>query len=86
MAGLRVTIAGSPFDHWLYHFVLAFSRWECFHVAKRSESFEALFTDLQNTLWLSRRCPRENHMLHTRSNRAQAHENGYGLILRMCQP
>ncbi|MGF6659072.1 hypothetical protein QF000_000716 [Paraburkholderia atlantica] len=28
MAELRVTIAGVPFEHRLYHFVLAFSRWE----------------------------------------------------------
>ena len=28
MGDLRVTIAGAPFDHRLYHFVLAFSRWE----------------------------------------------------------
>ncbi|MCG1042471.1 hypothetical protein KQH60_07895 [Mycetohabitans sp. B8] len=85
MAGLRVTIAGSPFDHRLYHFVLAFSRWEYFHVAKRSERFESLFTDLQNTLGLFRSCPREHRMLGTRNNRVQAHKHGYGLILPMCQ-
>ncbi|PPB83825.1 hypothetical protein B0O95_1056 [Mycetohabitans endofungorum] len=85
MAGLRVTIASAPFDHRLYHFVLDFSHWEYAHVAKGSESFKALSTDLQNTLWLPRSCPRENRMLHTRNNRVQAHENGYGLILPMCQ-
>jgi len=28
MAELRITIASVPFAHILYHFVLAFSRWE----------------------------------------------------------
>jgi hypothetical protein len=28
-----VTIAGAPFDHRLYHFVLTFSRWEYVHVS-----------------------------------------------------
>ena len=47
---LRVTIAGAPFDHLIYHFVLTYSNWEtgtiCF-----SESFESLSEGLQNALW-----------------------------------
>lgn len=50
MNELKVTIAGQPFDHLLYHFVLTYSNWEtgtiCF-----SESFEALAGGLQNALW-----------------------------------
>lgn len=50
MKKLDVTIAGEPFDHLLYHFVLTYSNWEtgtiCF-----SESFEALSEGLQNALW-----------------------------------
>lgn len=50
MSDLKVTIAGIPFDHMLYHFVLTWSNWEhgtvCF-----SESFESLSTGLQNVLW-----------------------------------
>lgn len=50
MKKLGVTIAGEPFDHLLYHFVLTYSNWEtgtiCF-----SESFEALSEGLQNALW-----------------------------------
>ena len=47
---LGVTIAGEPFPHLLYHFVLTYSNWEtgtiCF-----SESFESLSEGLQNALW-----------------------------------
>jgi hypothetical protein len=50
MSALRVTIAGQPFPHMLYHFVLTYSNWEtvslCF-----SESFEALADGLQNALF-----------------------------------
>jgi hypothetical protein len=48
---MRVTIAGQPFDHLIYHFVLTYSNWEagtiCF-----SESYESLADGLQNALWL----------------------------------
>lgn len=47
---LGVTIAGQPFDHLIYHFVLTYSNWEtgtiCF-----SESFESLSQGLQNALF-----------------------------------
>jgi hypothetical protein len=50
MAALGVTIAGQPFPHMIYHFVLTYSNWEtgtiCF-----SESFESLAQGLQNALW-----------------------------------
>jgi hypothetical protein len=50
MDSLGVTIAGSRFDHLVYHFVLPYSNWEtgtvCF-----SESFESLSDGLQNALW-----------------------------------
>src|SRR3954463_978785 len=50
MGDLGVTIAGEPFDHLVYHFVLTYSNWEtgtiCF-----SESFEGLNEGLQNALW-----------------------------------
>jgi len=60
MAELRVTIAGVPFEHRLYHFVLAFSRWEYVNVVEGGESFEALSTGLQNALWQAGGCPREH--------------------------
>jgi hypothetical protein len=50
MRGLKVTIAGVPFMHLLYHFVLTYSNWEsvtlCF-----TETFEALIEGLQEALW-----------------------------------
>jgi len=50
MNKLDITIAGQPFDHLIYHFVLTYSNWEtgtiCF-----SESFESLSQGLQNALW-----------------------------------
>jgi hypothetical protein len=50
MNDLQVTIAGAPFPHLLYHFVLTCSNWEhvtlCF-----SESFASLSAGLQNALW-----------------------------------
>ena len=50
MTGLGITLAGRPFEHLVYHFVLTYSNWEtgtiCF-----SESFESLSDGLQNALW-----------------------------------
>ncbi|HTE19189.1 MAG TPA: IS21 family transposase, partial [Armatimonadota bacterium] len=50
LSELGVTLAGQPFPHLLYHFVLTYSNWEtgslCF-----SESFESLSTGLQQALW-----------------------------------
>ena len=42
MGELGVTIANAPFAHILYHFVLAFSRWEHVEGVEGGESFEAL--------------------------------------------
>jgi hypothetical protein len=39
---LGVSIAGTPLDHRLYHFRLAFSGWEQAHVVSGGESFVAL--------------------------------------------
>lgn len=59
MTALRITIAGLPFEHLVYHFVLTYSNWEwgsiCF-----SESFEALADGLQDALWHLGGVPREH--------------------------
>src|ERR1700730_5924968 len=60
MSKLCVTIGGAPFGHRLYHFVLAFSRWEYANVVEGGESFEALAAGLQNALWQAGGCPREH--------------------------
>jgi len=60
MGDLRVTISNAPFDHILYHFVLAFSRWEHVEVVESGESFEALSKGLQNALWQAGGAPMEH--------------------------
>ena len=60
MGELRITIANAPFAHILYHFVLAFSRWEHAEVVEGGESFEALSKGLQNALWQAGGAPQEH--------------------------
>ena len=60
MGELCITIAGALFAHLLYHFVLAFSRWEHVEVVAGGESFEALSMGLQNALWQAGGAPREH--------------------------
>src|SRR5450759_5380880 len=60
MGDLLITIAGVMFAHILYHFVLAFSRWEHVEVVAGGESFEALSKGLQNALWQAGGAPQEH--------------------------
>jgi hypothetical protein len=60
MEKLGETIAGVAFAHLLYHFVLAFSRWEYASVVDGGESFQALAAGLQNALWQAGGCPSEH--------------------------
>jgi len=57
---LGVSIAGTPLDHRLYHFRLAFSGWEQAHVVLGGESFVALAEGLQNALWSLGGAPEEH--------------------------
>jgi hypothetical protein len=50
MSELEVTLAGQPFAHLVYHFVLTYSNWETVTICF-SESFESLSEGLQNALW-----------------------------------
>ena len=50
MGKLGITIAGQPFDHLIYHFVLTYSNWETGSICY-SESFESLSEGLQAALW-----------------------------------
>jgi hypothetical protein len=50
MDDLGITIAGVPFPHLLYHFVLTYSNIEAVHLCF-SESFEALAEGLESCLW-----------------------------------
>jgi len=60
MGTLRITIGGTAFAHILYHFVLAFSRWEHVEVVEGGESFEALSKGLQNAVWQAGGTPQEH--------------------------
>ena len=57
---LGVTIAGAPFPHRLFHFVLAYSGWEHVAVVLGGESYTALAENLQNALWTLGGVPREH--------------------------
>ena len=45
-----ITLAGQPFAHMLYHFVLTYSNWETGTIC-HTESFANLSEGLQNALW-----------------------------------
>ena len=47
---LGITLAGQPFAHMLYHFVLTYSNWETGTIC-HTESFASLSEGLQNALW-----------------------------------
>jgi len=59
MGKLGVTIAGEPFGHLLYHFVLTYSNWEAVMICP-SESFESLSAGLQGALWRLGGAPAEH--------------------------
>ena len=59
MGSLGVMIAGAPFPHLLYHFVLTYSNWEWVSVFY-TESFEALSEGLQGALWRLGGVPQEH--------------------------
>jgi hypothetical protein len=50
LTDLEITIAGQPFAHMLYHFVLTYSNWETGTICY-TESFASLSEGLQNALW-----------------------------------
>jgi transposase len=59
MKSLGITIAGVPFDHLVYHFVLNYSNWEYVEIAI-SESYAALSQGIQNALWTLGAAPDEH--------------------------
>jgi hypothetical protein len=50
LTDLAITIAGEPFAHMLFHFVLRYSNWETGTICY-TESFASLSEGLQNALW-----------------------------------
>lgn len=59
MRELDITIAGEPFAHLLYHFVLTYSNWEWAQICP-SESFESLSAGMQGALWRLGGVPKEH--------------------------
>ncbi len=47
---VRITIAGMPYEHLLYHYRLAYSGWQYVQIIEGGESFIALAEGLQNAL------------------------------------
>jgi hypothetical protein len=47
---IEITIAGTPFEHLLYHYRLGYSGWQYAHIIQGGESFIALAEGLQNAL------------------------------------
>jgi hypothetical protein len=60
MGDLKVTVAGQPLDHLLYHFRLVWSGFEHAHVILGGESYVALAEGLQNALWALGGSPRHH--------------------------
>ena len=56
----RVTIAGKPFDHLLYHFRLAYSHWSFMKVIQGGESYTALAEGLTEALQKLGGAPKEH--------------------------
>ncbi len=50
LKGITITIAGTPFEHLLYHYRLGYSGWQYAHIIQGGESFIALAEGLQNAL------------------------------------
>lgn len=69
MNDLKVTIAGHPLEHLVYHFVLTYSNWEWATICG-AESFESLSEGLQESLWRLEGVPRRH-----RSDRLSAAVN-----------
>ena len=57
---VKITIAGKPFEHLLYHYCLACSGWQYVQVNLGGESFIALCQGLQNAIEKSGGCPLEH--------------------------
>ena len=97
MGSLGVTIAGQPFEHLLYHFVLTYSNWESVTLCY-SESFESLSNGFQNAVSQLGAIPNRhrtdrlsaavNNLSETRdfTSRYQGLMDHYGISMEKIQP
>ena len=63
MNDMAITLAGDPFPHRLFHFVLTYSNVEAVSICQ-SESFEALAEGLEHALWQLGGVPKEHRTDH----------------------
>src|SRR6266576_5036909 len=63
MEDLGITIAGEPFPHMLYHFVLTYSNTEAASICF-SETFEALAEGIEKALWQFGGVPKQHRTDH----------------------
>jgi hypothetical protein len=86
LTDLGITLAGQPFPHMLYHFVLTYSNWETGTICQ-SESFASLSEGLQNALWelggvpLLHRTDRMTAAVNNLTEQAEF-QKSYGALLR----
>jgi hypothetical protein len=86
LTDLQIMIAGQPFAHMLYHFVLTYSNWETGTICP-SESFSSLSEGLQNALWelggvpLLHRTDRMTAAVNNLTEQAEF-QKGYQALLR----
>ena len=57
---VKITIAGKPFEHLLYHYRLTYSGWQYAEIIEGGESFIALSEGLQNALFASGGAPKQH--------------------------
>ena len=74
LKGMEITLNGSPFEHLLYHYRLAYSGWQYAQIIQGGESFVALSEGLQNALAASGGAPQE----HRTDSLSAAYRNSGG--------
>ena len=74
LKGVEITINGTPFEHLIYHYRLAYSGWQYAQVIQGGESFIALSEGLQNALFASGGTPKQ----HRTDSLSAAYRNARG--------
>jgi hypothetical protein len=90
MKDMAITLAGEPFPHLLFHFVLTYSNVEAVSICQ-SESFEALAEGLEHALWQIGGVPqqhRTDHLSaavhHLRTEEREEWSARYQALMRHC--
>ena len=81
MNSLGITIMGEKFDHLLYHFILAYSNWECGDICF-SETFESLSKGFQDALFELQAIPEDHRTDNLSAATRKIDQNGRGFTER----